>query len=92
MVIPVQGRRVKTQKPQTVRHRETLTVFSLFPASLLPEGLDGLEDEFYEDEGRGQPGALVVLGNQTVHLPLPHVVRVVVNLLKHRPDKSRHTS
>ena len=36
---------------------------------------------------RGEAGPLVVLLDQPVHLPLPHVVRVLVHLLEYGPAK-----
>lgn len=62
-----------------------LTIFLLLPAGPLPDPLEQLEEVLHDHERRGEAGPLVVLLDQPVHLPLPHVVRVLVDLLEHRP-------
>ena len=51
-----------------------LTVFLLLPTCPFPDPLEQFEKVLDDDEWRGQSGSLIVLLNQPLHLPLPHVV------------------
>ena len=60
-----------------------MKIYPILPACLFPDCLEELEEVFYDGEWRCEAGPGVVLLDEAVHLPLPNLGRVLVNLVEH---------
>ena len=57
------------------------------PARPLPDALQQLEEVFEHGERGRETRAGVVLLHQPIHLPLPHLGRVLVYLVEYGPEE-----
>ena len=67
-----------------------MKIYPILPACLFPDCLEELEEVFDDGEWRGEAGPGVVLLDEAVHLPLPNLRRVLVNLVEHGPAKRKY--